>query len=145
MKRSFEHFSAPFPEEEVGLGSKWKHKAVIEVMGMKVEQVTTFTLVALKGPRGKLKVEIEQEIDTDDLDVPGMPAGASVELDDFTSKGTGTIVFDLRQIIPPKAQLDLELGLKMTAKFRGQTQKAEMHLTAGVEMTGNDLILASSD
>jgi hypothetical protein len=145
MKRSIEQFSSPFPEEEVGLGAKWKHKAMIDVMGMKVEQVTTFTLVALRGPRGRLKVEIEQEIDSDDLDVPGLPAGASVELEEFTSKGSGYIVFDLRQVVPPKAELDLAIELEMRAKFKGQTQNAKMQLSANVEMVGNDLLLAASD
>lgn len=134
MRGSIEQFSAPFPSEPVGVGARWQHKLEQEVMGIEMKQITTFTLVSLKGTRGKVMITVEQEADADDFELPGFPGGASVELDEFKGRGSGYIVFDLEKIGPVEAELQLKISIEMTAEFRGEEKQAQMDMTVGIDI-----------
>lgn len=122
-QQSMDQMSSPLPEEPVGVGAKWELNQNIEQNGINVKQKTTFELVELEGSTGKLKASIMQ---TAEPQTAQMPGGVSAEVKSLNSSGEGEINFDLANLVPQKASIDLKTDSDMKVKQGGMSQEVKM-------------------
>lgn len=127
MDSSLDQLALPFPEEPVGVGSKWQALSTQETNNMQVRMVVTYELVELDGDKGKVKLSLQQYADKQKMDV----GGATADLDSLESDGSGTMEFDLTRPLFAKA----DLTLKMTAEMSVMGQDADMKVDAKVSMS----------
>ena len=126
MQQGLDQLAVPFPAEAVGKGAKWKVPQIITQNGMSINQVTTFELVALKGKRGKLRVELVQSAKPQTLQLPGTTGTA--ELLSHKATGSGTIEFDLDSMTPTSS-VTMTGDYTMSVSMQGRTEKVATHMT----------------
>lgn len=126
LDSSMEQLALPFPEEPVGVGSKWQALSTQETNNMQVRMAVTYELVKLEGDKGTVKVSLQQFADKQKMDV----GGATADLDSLESDGSGTMEFDLTRPLFARA----ELTLKMKAAMSVMGQDADMKIDAKVSM-----------
>ena len=127
MNNSLDQMAIPFPEEPVGVGSKWQALTTQEANSMKVRMVATYELTKLEGDKGTVKMTIEQFADKQTINMNG----TSAELKSLKSSGGGEMTFDLTRPMLAKA----DITLKMDAEMEVMGQSAEMKVDAKVTMT----------
>jgi len=123
MNKGLDQMSAPFPAEAVGKGAKWQVRQVIEQGGMKLRQVLTFRLVALKGDTGTLEVSVVQTAKPQTITVSGMTA----ELIRYSGKGSGTSKFSLLKLVPTmtmKVKSEYAMKVGSYGEMKGQLDMA---------------------
>ena len=88
---------AAWPDETVGLGAKWQVKTEIGLGGMKLEQISSFTLESLKGDAVALKVNVSQKADPQELHLSAgqLPSDTKVLLESHSAEGSGRYAIDL--------------------------------------------------
>ncbi|HEY5913885.1 MAG TPA: DUF6263 family protein [Verrucomicrobiae bacterium] len=129
MKDSLAQMSAPFPEEAIGPGAKWEVSQPIKSLGMTLNQVTTYQLVAIDGERVTSKSTFTQNASNQKIQSPTMP-GMKMDLTKMTGRGSGDVKLDLERLMPAQATVDshAEIAVGMDAGGQKQTMKMTMDL-----------------
>jgi hypothetical protein len=135
MKQSLSQATAPFPEEPVGVGAKWEVISNMETNGMKLSQTATFELVALDGGKGTAKISLVQTAPPQDVNAPGMPAGAKARLNHLKSTGSGEMQFDLARVVPQKSNVALKSEVSTSIDAQGQKQNVDMKMDMKMDMS----------
>jgi len=132
---SMRQLTAPLPEEAVGVGAKWQTKYRIKQNGMEVQQTADNELVAIKGNVAKVRTQLTQTADRQPMSPPGLPAGATVELIQLKSTGSGDSEVDLTKLMPQSGQMQLKSNTKAHIKMQGQEQdmSTDLELTVDVK------------
>lgn len=117
--------SSPLPAEPVGAGARWEVHQTLDQNGIKVTQVARFELLQRKGKRGKMKATVTQKAPPQTINT----GAGSAKLLDLSSKGGGTVHFDLAKLVP-NSTMNLVLDQKLEAG--GTTM--DMKMTMGVEI-----------
>lgn len=94
------HMVVPLPDQPIALGGSWKVISDLHVLGVVVEQVTTYTLESLNGSVIGLAIEVSasQPQEPTRIDIPvQLEDGAAplAEVTDWSAEGSGTAVVDL--------------------------------------------------
>jgi hypothetical protein len=126
--------TAPLPDEAIGVGAKWQTKYRIKQNGMEVQQTADNELVALKGNVASVKTILTQTADRQAMNPPGLPAGATVELIELKSTGSGDSQVDLGKLMPQSAQMQLKSNTKSHIKMSGQEQDMTTDLDLSVDV-----------
>ena len=134
MKQSMNQLSAPFPEEAVGVGAKWRVKTALVQSGITLEQVAAYEITAMEGDRVSAKVSIDQKAQPQEIKGPQVPAGVKMSVVSMTSKGVGEIALDLARLLPPRVSLSLASDARMSVDAGGQHQAMNMKLEMDVTM-----------
>jgi hypothetical protein len=108
LSQGIEQLSAPFPDEEVGVGARWRVTQEITVQELTTRQESIYTLVSLDGDSYVLDVEMTQTADPQPMDLPDAPPDASIELTQYDVSGTGRIENDLQHMVPSLSTVDTE-------------------------------------
>ena len=130
FEESMQQLSCPFPQEEVGVGAKWKLGHKIKTPAFSLDQTTTFELVEFDGRRGRLKVSITQEADDEEMKLPN---GMTVKLVELRSKGSGELEFDLSKPFPVNSHVNMTTNLKVSMKGRTASQTIGIRIEVGEE------------
>jgi hypothetical protein len=130
MQQALGQMGAPFPEEEVGKGARWRIDTKVSQQGIRLTQAATYELVEIDGKKGRAKVELTQRSPAGAVSPPGLPAGVQAELLSLDSTGSGELSFDLGRMIP-----DGHVTTKSRIRVRttlptGGKQDATMNVTA---------------
>lgn len=133
MEQNFGQLGAPFPEEAVGVGAKWRVKTRLEQLGFRLEQTATYKLVALDGDKGKLEITIAQTAPAGKLALPGIPPGAAADLESMKGNGTGDVAFELGRTVP-FGTMETTADIKVKIDMAGQTQSTTMKMTMNVSL-----------
>jgi hypothetical protein len=136
MRQSFRQLSAPFPEEAVGLGAKWETSLRITQNGITLDQVAISELASLQGDAGRLALTLTQKAEPQKVQTANMPAGAYMNLSTLSSTGQGETAFDLRQLVPVKAELKLHSEMKAGLKLGQDEQPMGMKMDMTMSMAG---------
>lgn len=122
LEQSMKQMAAPFPEEAVGQGARWRVTQNITNNNMQMAQTIEYTLRARSGNRVELDVKV---LDAKLDGIAGMPAGA--KLDSVKMQGGGSSVIRLDGLVP-EGNIDAELDLALSISAEGQTQPMGMNL-----------------
>ncbi|KPK15133.1 MAG: hypothetical protein AMJ62_10320 [Myxococcales bacterium SG8_38] len=96
-----------FPKEPVGEGAKWTvHEGVLQG-GVHVNQLTTMELVKVKGSRVELALTVRQTAAEQPYTNPD--TGASMTLLTLDGDVIGSLTWDLSELAPRAADIDLDL------------------------------------
>ncbi|MCC6897660.1 MAG: hypothetical protein IT377_01730 [Polyangiaceae bacterium] len=131
MQQTFDQMGAPFPEEEIGVGAKWQVKTKLEQMGIKLTQTANYELSALTGDTGKIKLQLQQTAPGGNMELPGLPAGATAKLVGMKGSGKGELEFDLARSIP-KGRIDTKSEVKVQVSMASDKQEMSTKMEAKV-------------
>nr|PZN66052.1 MAG: hypothetical protein DIU62_08095 [Pseudomonadota bacterium] len=122
LEQSMQQMAAPFPEEAVGPGARWRVTQHVTNSNMQMTQTAEYTLRSRAGNRIELDVKmVDASLDA----VAGLPPGA--RLDSVKMEGGGTSSIQLDRLVPTgSVEANLQLGLSITAE--GPTQSMGMNL-----------------
>lgn len=135
MQKGMQHASAPFPVEPVGVGAKWEVSQLVEDNGLKLNQVTTYTLKSWSGDVVVVDAALVQNADAQAVITPDLPPGSSATLESLTSSGTGSTTFSLAHVFPTSAKLDHKMNTRMKISAEGQEMSMGMGMDLGLEMS----------
>jgi hypothetical protein len=134
VNQSLEQAMLRLPEEAVGVGAKWKEVSTIKNNGLEIEQTAEYTAEAIDGNKVSVTSVITQAPKTKTIEVPNMP-GATVDLIEFDSKGSGKIELELDHMIPLSGQSTMDTSLTIEADAGGQKQKIKTTIKLDLQIT----------
>ena len=132
MRQSMDNGAAPFPEQAIGLGARWKVTMPLKTPEFTGSQTATYTLEELSGDTGRLTTIIEQDIPADQIKLPLPDNGAKVKIERFKAGGTGEVRYNLSHMIP-EAILRHTTDIEMTVDVNEET--ARMRMETGMDVT----------
>ncbi|HEX6739371.1 MAG TPA: hypothetical protein VF310_13925 [Vicinamibacteria bacterium] len=136
MRQSMNQLAAPFPEEPVGVGARWETALRITQNSITLDQVTVSDLASLEGDSGKLQITLTQKADPQKVQPKNMPPGAYLNLASLDSTGSGETAFDLRQLVPVKAEIKMHSEMKAGLKLGPDEQPMGMKMDMTMSLTG---------
>jgi len=135
MSNSLKQLSSPFPSEAIGVGAKWQVPNSVSINnGISINQIATYELVSLQDNIATLEVSLEQNAPPQSINLPGMPPGASVELESLDSEGQGDMTIGLSQIMPISATISLDSNTKMKVTPPNSAQEMTMDMNLLMNM-----------
>jgi hypothetical protein len=103
VQQTLRDVAAPFPEEEVGVGARWRKTSRLDERDARVAQSETFRLVKLEDERGTLDDALAQTAPPQALHAPGQAAGSRARMESMLASGEAKIRFDLSRLVPQTA------------------------------------------
>jgi len=131
MQQTFDQMGAPFPEEEIGVGAKWQIKTRVDQMGIRLSQVASYELASLDGDKGKIKVKLQQTAPGGNMQLPGLPKGATAKLLSMKGSGRGQLEFELGRTIPD-GHIDTKSEVKVSVTMAAEKQEMNTKMDARV-------------
>lgn len=128
IKQSMSQLTAPFPEQAVGVGARWKVEMTLEQMGLPMKQVATYQLRSLRGRQGTLGISLVQMKTSATASLPNLPPGAEAKILKLDSSGQGEVKFDLAAMGPVLTTTKLKSHVETEIKAQGQTQVMAMDM-----------------
>lgn len=116
VSNSFDQFSSPLPQEAVGKGAKWRTSSRLSLSGINLTQNVIYELVDLKDNVATLNVSLEQQANSQQLNLPGMPSGANLALKSLSSKGQGQVLMRLDSMMPVRSNISMNSNNEMSIK-----------------------------
>lgn len=95
--------------------------------GLKLDQTATYQLVSFEGDRVVVRSSVMQRASNQKMENPAMP-GLKVDLSKMTGQGNGQVAFNLAQLLPEKADMDLQSEFAMSMNMGGQKQAMTMKM-----------------
>ena len=118
------------------MGAKWETALRINQNGIALDQVGVSELTSLEGESGHLALTITQKAQEQKVEAANMPPGTHMNLSSLTSTGSGETIFDLRQLMPVKAQIKLHSEMKAGLQMGKDEQPMGMKMDMSMTMTG---------
>ncbi len=103
VEQTLRDVAAPFPEEEVGVGARWRKVSELDERDAPVAQAETFRLTALQEERGVLDDALAQTAPPQALRAPGPGPGARARMESMLASGEAKMRFDLTRLVPQTA------------------------------------------
>lgn len=138
MKQSMEQMNELgvrfLPEEPVGPGARWEVKDHPDQDGIVLDQTIVFTLKSREKERLLLELAIVQSGAPQTIKSEDMPGG-ELELVALTSKGTGTMDYDLTRLLPTKAKITLDMTTEMRSPAVPGVEAQAAKVAVALEVT----------
>ena len=126
------NLTVPFPSEAVGVGARWRGRQEVLLNGITTRSTSTYTLQRRDGDEYEFEVEQDVTSPKGEVDLPGLPEGASAELVDYAVTNRGTIRGRLSSLLPVSSRLsgggDIEMGVTQGSERSTLLQKLTMDL-----------------
>ncbi len=129
------NLSPPLPDEPVGVGAEWTVTTSLEMNGLETENIYTYKVVELRGDTLVLDMSYEQSAEPQEVDAPGLPAGATLNLDSMEVSGQGQVTVELGLLLPLESSADGGGAIRMTGEGDGSEFEIvqEMHIKMELE------------
>jgi hypothetical protein len=92
--------AAPLPDEEVGVGARWRKLSQLDERDARVTQTETFRLADLQGDKGALADTLAQTAPPQALRAPAASPGARARMESMLASGNAKVRFDLSRLVP---------------------------------------------
>ena len=133
MKQQVGQIGSPFPEEAVGVGARWKVSSKIKSQEIGVDQVTTVELLEIKDGVARMSVSLEQTASAGQkLTPPGLPPGASLEVQSLKPTGSGKMEHALASVAPVSSAMKMGTDVSMKVVQGEEAHTMSQHI--GLEM-----------
>lgn len=133
-EQGLQQMSAPLPEQAVGAGAVWEVVQQIQSGGFAVNQTASYTIEAIQGDLVTLAVSMSQSAPPQQVEVPGMPAGAGANLESLEASGTGMMQINLGRFMPTSA-LDMNMAITLGISAQGANQQISMNMNSSMQIT----------
>jgi hypothetical protein len=122
LERSLQQLSSPFPQEAVGVGSRWRVRQNVSNADMRMSQTAEYTLRSRDGNRIVVDVKLV-DASIDALDA--LPPGAKVDSVKVQGGGESSIPLDG---LVPGATIEAAFILSLSMNAGGQNQSLGMNI-----------------
>lgn len=122
LEQTMQQMAAPFPEEAIGPGARWRVVQKVDTNNLQMSQTVEYTLRSRNGNQVVLDVKL---LGAEMEQLAGMPA--QVKLDSLQMQGGGTSTLQLDRLVP-QGTVDADIALKMTMEAQGQVQNMAMDM-----------------
>jgi hypothetical protein len=120
FSQSLSNLSAPFPEQGLGVGGKWRQKVPMSLNGATIAQETNYELIKLQDGQATIAFTISQTAQNQTVAAPVKGAG-DVNLESLQSDGKGELIFQLDQLLPVRSNLNINAQMVMKTGAGGMT------------------------
>jgi len=120
MQQSMESLSSPLPARPVGIGARWELHQTVNNQGMKLQQVTRFRIVRLWPHKVELEAVVRQTARPQTINLPT----GTAQLKRYRAKGAGTVIIDLRGVIP-KSRMRVQSDYELSVAVGGNRQNVK--------------------
>ena len=134
ITQSFSQLSAPFPEEAVGVGAKWRVKMTLSLNGITLKQDANYTLTKLDGNQLAATITLDQKADPQPFTGPSVPAGLKMSVVSWTGSGGGDLVYDMSKFLATRATMSATSAAKMSIEMGTDHQVMAMQTDVTVEV-----------
>jgi len=100
LRRLLHGTIVPVPAEEVGRGSTWTVRRVVQEGRIRIEEVSTVELTKIEGSRVEISLKTEGTGPRPDIGSAGARPGETESLPRVESRGTGAGTWDLTKLVP---------------------------------------------
>jgi hypothetical protein len=128
LNTQMEALTVPFPAEEVGTGATWETARDANLAGIETKVKMQFRLNSLDGDQYGLEVAQEVTAAPGPANVPGVPPGATVQVQDYLVKSTGTSEGTIASMLPARSYIAGAGDIRMQISSEGQTGNLVQHL-----------------
>jgi hypothetical protein len=99
-EETMKNMAMPLPDDPVGIGAKWETTQIKELLGIRYQEVAKYEVLAIDGDHIRFKFLVETE--APDQALKGQDPGSEekMRVKEFTIKGSGESVIDLKRVIP---------------------------------------------
>lgn len=119
VRQTLRDVAAPLPEEDVGIGARWRKLSQLDDKEAHVTQTETFKLVDLAGDRGILDDILAQTAPPQTLHAP---PGAPRRMESMLTSGQEKVRFDLTRLVP-QATFDGTTTMVLSGQSPGDTAR----------------------
>ncbi len=99
VRQTLRDVAAPLPDEEVGVGARWRKLSKLDERDARVTQTETFRLVDLNGDRGTLDDSLAQTAPPQALHASAAPPGSRARMESMLASGQAKVRFDLTRLV----------------------------------------------
>ena len=92
--------AAPLPDEEIGVGARWRKLSQLDERDARVTQTETFRLADLQGDKGTLSDTLAQTAPPQALRAPAASPGARARMESMLASGEAKVRFDVSRLVP---------------------------------------------
>lgn len=129
-----DRLSIPMPEEPLGVGARFEVTNTVESQGMKLDQTSTFEVVAMDERSVTLQTTLRQEGKPQAVSMAGLPDGATINLISMESTGTGRMTI-VDGSIMPVGSVDMSTDMVMELGAQGQIQRMKSGMKMKMTVT----------
>lgn len=122
FETTMQQMAAPFPDEAIGPGARWRMTQHVTNNNMKMSQTAEYTLRARNGNRVELDVKMLQ---ASIQDIAGLPPGTKV--DSVRMQGGGTNAMQLDRLVPTSS-VEADIAIALSLNVQGMTQNMDMNM-----------------
>jgi hypothetical protein len=126
----------PLPEEDVGVGARWKTDMNLKTT-LRMTQTTTTTLKKLGPKKMELDVALTQTAAPQLMTGAAVPPGTTIKLEKMAGNGAGALTVGLDHLVPVST-VSLDNDTTMTVSATGQSAQTgtRMHMVIKVKPGG---------
>lgn len=127
-----------FPTEPIGVGARWTTSLDVGMAGMSFLADVTSTVTSVSNDHLDVEIAMTMKPGATQMQFPGLPPGASMEMAKLVGTTTGTQRIDLDRLVSTfdqKTVLDLDLALSMPEGTPGATGPMTMSMHMDMTMT----------
>lgn len=121
--------TAPFPEEAVGVGARWRVTSRLAEAGVAVRQTADYELIRREGRAATTRFELAQALESDTLTDSALPADVTVRVSAFAASGEGERTDRSDRVLPVAGRTHVVSDLALTLT-RGDASDAIRTRTA---------------
>jgi hypothetical protein len=114
--------AAPLPDEEVGVGARWRKLSQLDERDARVTQTETFRLVDLQGDRGTLDDTLAQTAPPQALRAPAASPGAHARMESMLASGEAKMRFDVSRLVS-QTTFDGTTTMVLSGESRGDSAR----------------------
>jgi hypothetical protein len=124
-------FAVALPQDEVGVGARWRATSQLEAQGIKLRQISEYRMKKRNGTTLELDLGGTQTARRQSVDVPG---GGTLEVKRFKTTFRGSTTLDLTRVFPVDGRVRA-IG-NQTANVRAGDESGELrqHIDLRVEL-----------
>ncbi|HAA30338.1 MAG TPA: hypothetical protein DCE56_24960 [Cyanobacteria bacterium UBA8553] len=116
VSNSLTQLSAPVPAEAIGKGAKWRVTSSLNLAGINLSQSSIYELASFQDNVANLNVTLEQQATSQALNLPNLPADATMTLKSLKSQGQGQMNIRLDAAMPMQANISVNSNGEMSVK-----------------------------
>ncbi|BDA67930.1 hypothetical protein RIVM261_025590 [Rivularia sp. IAM M-261] len=136
FSNSMQQLSTPFPLEAVGVGAKWRATESVNVSGMTVNQSALYELVSIKDNLATFNVTIEQQVPGQQkLNLPQAPAGVTMTVKSYDSKGQGQAQINMNKVMPVSSKVSMTANSLWGMTPANSKKEITMNQQMSIQMT----------
>jgi hypothetical protein len=138
FSQSLANLSAPFPEQGMGVGGKWRQKVPVKLNGATIAQETNYELIKLQDGQATIGFTISQTAQNQKIVAP-MKGVGDLNLESLQSDGKGELIMQLDQLLPVRSSLNLNSKMVMKTGVNGmEGRKLTTQNQIQLEMTSRN-------